>query len=84
MGKRITRNAIQCKLCSDIIESTHRHDFVSCSCKAAFVDGGLDYLRRGGNPDDIIPLYESEETDETDDEEEECLKDLYTLKMNQD
>lgn len=57
----ITRNAAQCRLCGEIIESTHRHEFRSCSCKAIFVDGGHDYLRRGGHPNDFIDLSEKTE-----------------------
>lgn len=52
---RLTRNAIRCKSCNTIIESKHRHDFVSCPCGAVFVDGGLDYFRAGwpgGKPED--------------------------------
>ena len=45
--KKIIKNAIQCKLCGDIIESTYRHDYIQCSCGACSVDGGHDYLRRG-------------------------------------
>jgi hypothetical protein len=30
-----------------VIESTRRHHWVSCSCGRVFVDGGLDYSRRG-------------------------------------
>ena len=52
------RNAAQCLNCGEIVESKHRHDFVSCSCWEAerhketpehgiFVDGGLDYYRYG-------------------------------------
>lgn len=29
-----------------MIESKHRHDFVTCSCGASSVDGGKVYLRR--------------------------------------
>ena len=43
----IIRNAAQCAKCGDIIESKHRHDFVSCSCDEIFVDGGKDYFRSG-------------------------------------
>lgn len=43
----ITRNAAKCLECDEVIESTHRHDFVRCSCENLFVDGGLDYVRRG-------------------------------------
>lgn len=48
MAKRkLIKNSIQCKLCGDIIESTYRHDFVECSCRSCYVDGGLDYQRIG-------------------------------------
>ena len=45
--RRILHNRIRCKLCGDVIESKHRHDFVECSCGACYVDGGKDYERRG-------------------------------------
>lgn len=43
---KIIKNAIQCKLCGEIIESTDRHQYVTCKCGACAVDGGHDYLRR--------------------------------------
>ena len=42
----IIHNRGRCKLCGDIIESTDRHEFVTCRCGACSVDGGHDYLRR--------------------------------------
>jgi len=39
----------QCLDCLDIMESRHRHDFVKCKCGNAFLDGGNDYVRAGGN-----------------------------------
>jgi hypothetical protein len=57
----ILKNKAQCKICEDIIESTHVHDFRECKCGAIFVDGGKDYLRRGGELDDIIELSETDE-----------------------
>ena len=36
---------IKCKLCLDIIESKHRHDYVTCKCGKVGIDGGHDYLR---------------------------------------
>lgn len=40
---------IKCLECGTILESKHRHDFVTCGCKnETFVDGGKDYLRCGG------------------------------------
>lgn len=44
--RKIIKNAIQCKLCGEIIESTDRHQYVICKCGACAVDGGHDYLRR--------------------------------------
>lgn len=44
---RVIRNAAGCTLCGDAIESKSRHDFVVCKCGNLFVDGGLDYIRRG-------------------------------------
>jgi len=35
----------QCKLCMDIIQSQHRHDFVWCRCKATAIDGGSSYTK---------------------------------------
>ena len=43
----IKTNKAQCKLCSEIIESKHRHHYVRCICGEISVDGGKDYLRRG-------------------------------------
>ena len=45
-------NKIRCKKCNDIIESTYRRDFKTCKCGAVAVDGGRDYLRRGGKRED--------------------------------
>ena len=50
------RNAVQCAKCKDIIHSKHRHDFVYCSCKSIYIDGGMDYLRAGGDPENFIGL----------------------------
>lgn len=44
--QKIIKNAIQCKLCGDIIESTYCHEYVLCKCGACAVDGGHAYLRR--------------------------------------
>ena len=61
----ILRNAAECRRCGDVIESTHRHDFVVCKCwdnderTGIFVDGGHAYLRRGAfDLDDIIDRSE--------------------------
>jgi hypothetical protein len=35
------RHAIQCRKCSETIESKHRHDFKYCSCGSVAIDGGI-------------------------------------------
>lgn len=55
-------NKCQCRKCGDIIESKHRHDFVSCRCGAIFTDGGNACIRRGATDfDDIIDMSETYE-----------------------
>ncbi len=39
------KNRAKCKLCQMLIESFHRHDYVSCSCGEIAIDGGLDYFK---------------------------------------
>ncbi len=39
------RNRAKCKLCNEIIESFHVHDFVSCKCGEISIDGGTDYYK---------------------------------------
>lgn len=43
---------IECPKCLDRIWSRHTHDFRYCKCGAVYVDGGRDYLKRGG---DVMP-----------------------------
>jgi hypothetical protein len=40
------KNIAKCLLCGDIIESKHRHDYVTCKCGNLSVDGGQDYWKR--------------------------------------
>lgn len=44
--KKIIKNAIQCKLCGEVIESVDNNQYIMCKCGACAVDGGHDYLRR--------------------------------------
>jgi len=50
------KNDARCRKCGDEIESKSRHDFVTCKCGAISVDGGQDYMRRCGNPEDFLPV----------------------------
>lgn len=58
--KKIIKNAIRCKNCGDIIESTSVHDFKFCFCGNVAVDGGHDYLKRSfrNSKDDYEELSE--------------------------
>lgn len=55
---KIISNKARCRKCGEVIESYSVHDFVQCRCKAIFVDGGKEYLRRGGELEDIEELSE--------------------------
>lgn len=48
----ILSNQAQFIHCGDSIWSSHRHDYKECSCGKLMVDGGMDYIRRGGKPED--------------------------------
>lgn len=39
------RNRAKCKKCGDVLESFHRHDYVTCSCGQISIDGGQDCFR---------------------------------------
>ncbi len=51
-------NRARCVRCNTVIESTYRHDFVTCACGAIAVDGGRAYLRRVGDPLLIVEMSE--------------------------
>lgn len=60
--QHIKRNMARCKVCGDVLESKHVHDYVSCKCGAIAIDGGTEYLRRTcQNLSDIEELSEFEE-----------------------
>ena len=39
------KNRAKCKNCQSVLESFHRHDYVTCECGSISIDGGLDYLK---------------------------------------
>ena len=61
---KIVRNMIRCKKCRDVIESCAVHDFKFCSCGSCAVDGGHEYLRRCGNPEEWEELSETKSVDD--------------------
>lgn len=46
-------NKVRCNKCQSVIESKHRHQFVTCKCEHVSIDGGKDYSKRAwsGAPD---------------------------------
>lgn len=58
----IIHNRIKCLKCGDVIESEYRHDYKTCRCGACAVDGGHDYLRRGGKIGDWEEMNEIQES----------------------
>lgn len=48
----ILKNAFYCKKCKMLVESKSVHDYAKCKCGNS-TDGGLDYIRRGGNFEDM-------------------------------
>ena len=59
--KVIKRNIIRCKKCGQTIESKSVHDYVKCNCGSVAVDGGHEYARFTGYPEDYEVLTEYEE-----------------------
>ena len=52
----IIQNAVSCLNCGDFIFSSHRNDFVTCTCGSISVDGGQSYLRRVGAIDACVDM----------------------------
>lgn len=63
-ARKLLSNCGRCRKCEDFIQSKHRHDFQMCKCGAVGVDGGLDYLRRIGDPEDFCEESVFEESDD--------------------
>ncbi len=54
---------IQCKECNDRIFSFYRHDFKCCQCKSTYIDGGDDYFKVSGDPNNVETIIFCEEID---------------------
>ena len=72
------RNRAKCKLCGDIIESMHTHDYQLCKCGQIGVDGGKDYwrvlakdwanfIRLDDEGNEIVPVIKDKEESVSDD-----------------
>ena len=42
--------------CNDIIECKNINNLKLCSCDSSAVDGGLEYIKRIGNLDEVIKM----------------------------
>lgn len=56
--KILLASKVKCKKCGDVIESRTVHDFNTCKCGKTFIDGGFDYQRLGGEPEDVSEYAE--------------------------
>lgn len=52
----IITNKAKCLNCGNVLESHHRHDFKRCSCGTIAVDGGREYIKRCGYPQEYEEL----------------------------
>lgn len=58
----IISNKARCRNCNTIVESETRHHLNFCTCGKIFVDGGKEYLRRGGEIHLIEEMSEIQKT----------------------
>ena len=49
-------NAVFAKCCKTFLISESVHQLTRCPCGKTFVDGGKEYKRRGGDPDDFFEI----------------------------
>lgn len=50
----------KCRLCSDVIESKHRHEYITCSCGEISIDGGKEYMHCRANDEKNFMLLDNE------------------------
>lgn len=87
------RNRAKCKLCKDVLESFHQHDYVSCKCGEIGIDGGnhsfkasakdwKNFLRIADDDTEITPtIVDNEESKEEPMEEPKKLSREELIKM---
>ena len=72
-------NILRCKKCGDIITSKHTHDMVWCKCGAIAIDGGDDYCKITGNPEDMEVFVPSKLIEEKEREIEKLKSENHAL-----
>ena len=53
---RLLPNKARCAKCGGVVQSNHRHDFVSCECGEISLDGGNDYWMVVGDIGSVVRL----------------------------
>lgn len=53
MKKQNSITVLRCKKCNSHVWSRHTHDFRWCKCHSVAIDGGRDYCKLTGNPENI-------------------------------
>ena len=51
---------VMCAKCLDVIQSVHRQDFKRCNCGAIAIDGGSDYTKCIGRPENFVWDFEEQ------------------------
>lgn len=59
--RQLVYNAVKCLNCEETIVSYHRHDYKTCSCDNAIVDGGTAYAHYGGSNIEKISIYDDDD-----------------------
>lgn len=59
----IMKNAVKCKVCGSHIRINTEYDYIPCACGAIAVDGGPEYVRIIGDPNnwEIVTIPVSKE-----------------------
>ena len=52
LNGQVRHTWLQCLKCQDYIVSQHVHDYTTCKCRACSIDGGMEYVKVSGNPED--------------------------------
>tara|TARA_R110000803_G_scaffold13142_3_gene37125 strand:- start:993 stop:1400 length:408 start_codon:yes stop_codon:yes gene_type:complete len=52
LSQTVLQNQVRCLICKDEPCSSRKWDFQRCECGAVAVDGGMEYLKRIGKPED--------------------------------
>lgn len=52
---------LRCKKCGDIIEGDEKSTFITCKCRAIYIDETPYYTRVGGNSEDVEEVTDNDD-----------------------